>query len=104
MKLNCTQIFSTKFYTQIKTKKPKTKTFSANVADIDKVLKLKLKIKFKTIKIKFSPRAISDYLIIFNEHEINQLPPIHGPRINHQIELLGKERENSQRFCWGLFL
>ena len=40
-------MFSIKIYLQTRTKKPKIKMFSTNMADIDKILNVKPKIKFK---------------------------------------------------------
>ena len=68
--------------------------FSANMADIDKTLNLKPKIKFKTI----IPEHYWGYLNVFDENEINQLPPIRGKGINHEIELLEKEKKNQRSF------
>ena len=70
--------------------------FSASMADIDKILNVKPKIKFKTI----IPEQYWDYLNVFDEDETNQLPPIRGKRINHEIELLEKEGEKPT-VPWG---
>ena len=61
--------------------------FSTSMADIDKVLYVKSKIEIKTI----IPEQYWDYLNVFDEDETNQLPPIRGKKINHEIELLEKE-------------
>ena len=63
--------------------------FSASVIDIDKFLNLKTRIKFKMI----IPEQYWDYLNVFDENKINQLPPIHGKKVNHDIQLL-KEKTN----------
>ena len=57
------------------------------MADIDKILRVKLKIKFKTI----IPEQYWDYLNVFDEDATNQLPPIRGEKIDHEIELLKKK-------------
>ena len=58
-------------------------------ADIDKILNVKQKIKPKTIILE----QYWGYLNVFNENETNQLPPIRGKKINHEIELLEKEKK-----------
>ena len=60
------------------------------MADIDKILSIKPKIKFKTI----IPEQYWGYLKKFDENEINQLPPIRGKKINHEIEFLEKKNTN----------
>ena len=59
------------------------------MVDIDKILKMKPKINAKTI----ITEHYWDYLNVFDEKEANQLPPIRGFGINHQIELLEEERK-----------
>ena len=77
--------------------KPKNKMFSKNTADTDKILNVKPKIKFKTI----IPEQYWDYLNVFDGNETNQLPPIGGEKINHEIELL--EEEKNQRSFGGRY-
>ena len=59
------------------------------MADIDKILNVKPKIKFETI----IPEQYWCYLNVFNGNEINQLTPIRGKKIIHEIELL-EEKKN----------
>ena len=40
-----------------------------------------------------------DYLNLFDENETNQLPPIRGEKVNHEIELLKKKRKPT--VFWG---
>ena len=79
-----------------KKEKKNVEIFSASMADIDKVLKIKPKINAKTIV----PEHYWDYLNVFDEEEANQLPPIRGLGINHQVELLEKEKKK-QTVPWG---
>ena len=65
----------------------KMEVFSASMADIDKALNVKLKIKPKTV----IPEQYWDYLNVFDEDGANQLPPVRGKKIDHEIELLEKE-------------
>ena len=67
----------------------KVKKNSASMADIDKILKMKPKVELKTIVLE----QYWDHLNVFDEEETNQLPPIRGFGIDHQIELLEKERK-----------
>ena len=69
------------------------------MADIDKILNVKPKRKFKTI----IPEQYWDYLNISNEDETNQLPPVRGKKINHEIELLEKEKKKPTVFCGPLY-
>ena len=87
---------STKFYIQTRTKKSKMEMFSTNMADIDKFLSVKQKMKLKTI----IPQIYWDYLNMFDENKTNQLPPIRGKKINHEIELLEKGWEKPT-VPWG---
>ena len=66
------------------------------MADIDKVLNVKPKIKFKTRV----PEQYWVYLNVFDEDEVNQLPPTRGKKIDHEIELLEEERKKPTVF-WG---
>ena len=66
------------------------------MADIDKVLNVKPKIKLKTIVLE----QYWGYLNVFDEDKTNQLPPIRGEKINHEIELLEKERKKPT-VSWG---
>ena len=66
------------------------------MVDIDKSLKMKPKINAKTIV----PEHYWDYLNVFDEKEAGQLPPIRGVGINHQIELLEKEKKKPT-VSWG---
>ena len=92
MKLDCMQMFSTKFYMQTKTKKPKIKMFSANVASMDRNLNVKPNINFKTI----ISEQYWDYLNVFEENEINQLPPTNSKKKKKpRNQPIGKE---NQRF------
>ena len=59
------------------------------MTDIDKALNMKPKIKLKTRV----PEQYWGYLNVFDENETNQLPPTRGKKINHEIELLEKERK-----------
>ena len=90
MKLDCMQISSSGFYMQSKRARRESnlEMFSASIADIDKALNVKPRIKPKTIV----PEQYWDYLNVFDEDEINQLPPIRGKGINHGIELLEEKR------------
>ena len=67
--------------------------FSASMPDIDKTLNVKPKIKLKTI----IPEQFWDYLNVFDEDKANQLPPIRGKGIDHEIELLEKEGKKSPK-------
>ena len=96
MKLDCMQISLSKFYMQSKKarRKPNLEMFSASMVDIDKILNVKPKIKFKMI----IPEQYWNYLNVFIENETNQLPPIRGEKINHEIELLKKKRSFGDRY------
>ena len=72
--------------------------FLANMVDIDKILNVKPKIKFKTI----IPEQYWDYLNVFDKNETNQLSPTRGKKINHEIELLEKEKKKPTVF-WGRY-
>ena len=58
------------------------------MVDIKNYLNVKPKIIFKTI----IPEQYWGYLNVFDEDETNQLPPICGKKINHEIEL-ARERQ-----------
>ena len=98
MKLDCMQISSSRFYMQSKRarKEPNLEMFSASMADIDKALNVKPRIKFKTIV----SEQYWDYLNVFDEDEANQLPPIRGKGIDHEIELL-EEEGKKPTVPWG---
>ena len=66
------------------------------MADIDINLNISLKIEFKTI----IPEQYWGYLNVFNGNETNQLPPIRGGKINHEIELL-EEKKKKPTVFWG---
>ena len=66
------------------------------MADIDKILKIKPKVNAKTIV----PEHCWDYLNVFDEKKTNQLLPIRGFGINHQIELL-EEGKKKPTVPWG---
>ena len=59
------------------------------MADIDKIFKRETKNKLRTIIHK----QFWDYLNVFDEDETNQSPPIRGEKINHEIELLKKKKD-----------
>ena len=74
----------------------KVEVFSASMADIDKALNVKPRIKLKTVV----PEQYWDYLDVFDEDEANQLPPVRGKGIDHEIELLEEEGKKPTVF-WG---
>ena len=57
------------------------------MADIDKALRVKPRVEPKTIVAE----KYWDYLDVFDAEEANQLPPIRGQGIDHQIELLEED-------------
>ena len=96
------QISAAGFYTQSKKAKKRKKNVEVcltSMADVDKTLNVKSKMKPKTI----IPEQYWDYLNVFDEDETNQLPPIRGKRINHEIELLEEEEGKNQRSSGGRY-
>ena len=78
-------------------KEPKVEVFAASMADVDKALNVKPRVEPKTIV----PEQYWDYLDVFDEEEANQLPPIRGPGIDHQIELSEDENGKKPTVPWG---
>ena len=68
----------------------KSNFLSTKMVDLDKIINLRRKIKFKTI----IPEQYWGYLNVFNENEINQLPPIREKKPQNRAVEKRKEKTN----------
>lgn len=74
-----------------------TEVFAASLADIQKALEPKKRVDFRALL----PEAHRHLAKLFDPTTAAQLPPLRGPKIDHQIELEKDEKGKEKEPSWG---
>lgn len=78
--------------------KSKAQVFAASMSDINKALR----IKKHTDPAKKLPAYLHQYLDVFSRQASEELPPLRGRGIDHEIELIRDRNDKEPEVPWGL--
>ena len=98
--MDCKEISAAAFSLNIRKHRQdkRIEVFVASMADINKALAVKAKIDLRT-KL---PKQYWEFLELFDEDQVEKLPPSRGKQVDHKIELVQSEGKTPEVF-WGAF-